>query len=404
MRQSSQKPMQIALTEYQEQAFPQHTLTAAQIHILRSQYASQVDLSYSPFQDGQPWRLVNRGWAGYMPLDAAMGIELLPKVPIANVLRMLEVVYDLSNLQIPPGTFEATTLHEFYERMANIFARRVIDRCTRGIYRAYIGVHEELITVRGRVLMHEAMARPQRIALPCVYDDFTADLPENQILAFALQRIRQSGLCSEEHALPFVRKAGRLVAVHATPVTFTAVECLGRRYNRLNADYALLHALAHFFLSHTGPTIYEGNRATVPFLIPMARLFEVYVPRWLARRVSTLRQDLVIDEQFPFSLDAAAVIGFRIDGIIRNRANTQPQVVFDTKYQRPNAPSADDVAQAIAYAQVVGAPEAVLVYPAELQRHVDCMHNGIRVRSLSYVLADDLENQGRQFMDRLLER
>jgi hypothetical protein len=78
--------------------------------------------------------------------------------------------------------------------------------------------------------------------------------------------------------------------------------------------------------------------------------------------------------------------------------------VFDTKYQRPNAPSADDVAQAIAYAQVVGAPEAVLVYPAELQRHVDCMHNGIRVRSLSYVLADDLENQGRQFMDRLLER
>ena len=53
-----------------------------------------------------------------------------------------------------------------------------------------------------------------------------------------------------------------------------------------------------------------------------------------------------------------------------------------------------DVAQVLAYAQVQGATEAVLVYPAPLRQPLDTWVNGIHVRTLAFALGGDLDVAG----------
>jgi 5-methylcytosine-specific restriction enzyme subunit McrC len=53
--------------------------------------------------------------------------------------------------------------------------------------------------------------------------------------------------------------------------------CVGRTYNRLNADYEPMHALCRFFLENSGPTHERGDRSMFPFLVDMSRLYELFV-------------------------------------------------------------------------------------------------------------------------------
>jgi len=395
--------MVIELVENKPRALPPGSLTDAQIQLLVRVYAAQVTVTPPSFLTDGNWLLQNNGWVGYIPLGGDIGLSLVPKVPIANVLRMLEVAWDLTRLKLPKGTFDARTLVEFYERMAMIFAQRVSDRCVRGIYRSYVEEKDELVAVRGRVQVSEAVAHPLRVRLPCRYEEFTADVDDNRILAFALQCIRRSGLCMEAHAQPHVRKAYQLIASFAAPNPFTAQACLGRHYNRLNADYRLLHALAHFFIAHTGPTIYTGARQTVPFFVYMPQLFQEFVAAYLRDAIADRHLALHFKTQEPFLLDSVAGVKFQFDGVLRQNTEDGPILgVLDTKYKANGTPSTDDIAQVLAYAHVLGAPDAILIFPAPLANPVNFLNHGISVRSLSYSLDGDLDAAGNTFMCDLL--
>jgi hypothetical protein len=106
----------------------------------------------------------------------------------------------------------------------------------------------------------------QRVALPCNFEEHTTDLEENQILLWTLTRILESGICTER-SLPHIRQARRALLGLTTLQPFSARACSDRLYNRLNQDYEPLHALCRFFLEHTGPTHWLGDRRMLPILI-----------------------------------------------------------------------------------------------------------------------------------------
>ena len=83
-------------------------------------------------------------------------------------------------------------------------------------------------------------------------------------------------MCTEGRALPLVRRTYRSVHAKARPYPFRANACVGRLYNRLNADYGTLHGLCRFFLDHSGPTHEAGDRTMLPFLVNMASLYEKF--------------------------------------------------------------------------------------------------------------------------------
>jgi 5-methylcytosine-specific restriction enzyme subunit McrC len=133
----------------------------------------------------------------------------------------------------------------------------------------------------------------------------------------------------------------------------------------------------------------------VPFVVDMARLFERFVAQWLA---TALGQGFQVASQVRTPLGGRSELHFAIDLVVRD-AQGRARWVLDTKYKTPAAgPEPADVAQVLAYAQVQGAPEAVLVYPAPPAQPLDAWVNEVRVRTLAFRLDGDLEGAGTAFL------
>ena len=244
------------------------------------------------------------------------------------------------------------------------------------------------------------MRRPWDVRLPCDFDEHTADIEDNRLLSYTLWRIASSGVCTER-VQPTVRAAYRSVQGVTTFQPFGPGDCVNRRYNRLNQDYHPLHALSRFFLEQTGPTHRAGNRQIMPFLVDMARLFELFVAEWL--RVH-LPEGWRVQAQERFVFGQTDGQHFQIDLVLRHRDEEQARMVLDTKYKTPSAPSSDDVSQVVAYAVALGCREAALIYPAPLHAPLDATIGHVHVRSVAFSLEGDLEVAGQAFLGQLFSR
>jgi 5-methylcytosine-specific restriction enzyme subunit McrC len=394
---SGSRPELIRLEEYVPAYYPPAKIPHAIGEMLYRNYRAQVTVDFpSPKTDDQ-WRLIAQGWVGYIPLTPELGFALEPKVELSNIFRMLEYAYRLKSFRFLEGLIGCQSLKEFYEELASILSHRVLDRGRKGFYRAYLPEAERLPYVRGRLEVRQLVQTPWDVKLQCHYEEHTSDIEENQILAWTLWHVARSGMCTER-VLPTVRQAYRALQGFVTLVPFSPQACIGRLYNRLNQDYQPLHALSRFFLEHSGPSHEIGDRTMLPFLVNMERLFELFVAEWLKVR---LPKDLELKAQEKVDIDRTSTLHFDIDLVLYDATGTA-RCVLDTKYKTPSAPAPSDIAQAMAYAEVKGCREAVLVYPASLDKPLDQHIGNIHVRSLTFSLDGDLEFAGQAFVRSLL--
>lgn len=395
---SRAQPRTISLIEYQTARFAQAEIPEETGKILLYHYKNQVDIEFpTPKTEGQ-WQLRALGWVGHIPLTPELHLALLPKVALDNIFRMLEVAYQL-NFDILPGLINSQSLAEFYERLAHILALRVLERGRKGFYRTYLLQEEQLSYVRGRLQMQSTMQRPGQVKLPCHYEEHTADIADNQILAWTLWRIAHSGLCTER-VLPTVRRAYQALHGLVTPTPYGPQACVGRTYHRLNEDYRPTHALCRFFLDQSGPSHPLGERSMLPFLVDMAHLYELFVAEWLKAH---LPPDLELKTQEQIDLSRSHTLHFKIDLVLYESTSGTVRCVLDTKY-KTGPPNADDIAQVIAYAKVKSSREAILIYPTPLAEPLDTTIDGLRIRSLTFALSGDLEQAGQAFLQKLLAR
>jgi 5-methylcytosine-specific restriction enzyme subunit McrC len=307
---------------------------------------------------------------------------------------MIEVAYSLESLHFLPGLVHVTTLPEIYTRLARLLAQRILARFQRGLYRAYLPIQETAPYVRGRIHTATLAQTLPAATIKSSYHQLTTDVAENRILTWTLYTVLRSGLCFGE-TLTLVQRAYRLLASQTTLTPMTVESCRGRVYTRLNQDYAPLHALCAFFLDQSGPGHTVGDQTMIPFLVDMARLYEQFVAAWLKQRLAASHR-VATQVHTPVSGD----LHFTIDLVIS--AGRQRWVV-DTKYKVPTAgPDTADVAQVLAYAQVQGAQEAVLVYPAPIPQPLDVRIGGVRLRTLSFRLDENLNEAGEMLVAGLL--
>jgi len=92
---------------------------------------------------------------------------------------------------------------------------------------------------------------------------------------------------------------------------------------------------------------------------------------------------------------------FDIDLTLYDGATNRVLGVLDTKYKVVETPASDDIAQIVAYAEIKGCREAVLVYPAPLAHPLDATLGDIHVRSLTFALDGDLTAAGQAFVGRM---
>ncbi len=394
-------PRTLSLTEYKPATFSAEEISYAEGEALYKQYHDKVKKVLvefpSPITKGQ-WRLSSQGWVGHLPITPDFGLRIQPRVTLRNLFGMLDYAYRLRSIQFLQGLIDCESLEGFFERLVSIVASRASDRIRKGLHREYVSVSDRSAVVRGRVDLESQLRRPWMVEVDCDFDEHTADLKENQILTWTLWRAMRTGLCGEP-VLQSVRKVLRAMISVVSLIPTASHDCVMRKYHRLNEDYRPIHALCRLILENVGPSHEIGQHQMLPFVVNMSHLFELFVAEWLSAN---------IDAKFTCQPQQRVQVGddgdlkFQIDIVICDTATMRPVCVIDTKYKIPERPSPADIAQAVTYATLKDCREAVLVYPKRLDHPVDVPIGQIRVRSMTFSLDGDLDNEGRRFLIELL--
>ena len=387
----------IELKEYETCRFPKGEISEELGMMIWQNYASQISIDEPSFKNGDQWCLTPNGWAGHIPLTPEFEISLLPKVDIKNLFGMLEYAYwvNSKSLKFLDGLTGCDSLEDFYETLAKFLALRVLDRGRKGFFRSYQPRKDRIPYVRGRFDVRKSCQKPWVVKPECSYEEHTSDVEDNQILAWTLRRILQSGACTER-SLPQVRRAYQSLRGLATPIPCDPQDCMSRLYNRLNEDYQPMHALCRFFLEHSGPSHRIGDRTMIPFMVDMARLYELFVAEWLKAKMPP---DYLVRPHEEVVIDRGGRVRFNIDLVVYDRDSQKALFVLDTKYKATDHPGNDDISQVVTYATTKDCDEAVLIYPKPL--NMDIRIGKIRVRSLTFSLDGDLEEAGRIFLEDL---
>ncbi|MEM7594886.1 MAG: restriction endonuclease [Cyanobacteria bacterium P01_A01_bin.83] len=385
--------MTIELTEYQTKDIPRNEINYQIIDRLKEKYSTQikVNLNYSP--QGDYWQLFSQGWVGYIPVTPDFGIRIKPKVPIKNLLGMLEYAYNLKSSFLD-DLVDCDSLEEFYNYLAAILVKKILKLIRQGLSKTYIPQTKSLSYIRGRLDVTSTI-KTWNPKLTCHYKQQTSDIPENQILLYTLYCISRDRICQPE-TKKLVSKAYHTLRQSVTLTPYNAKDCLTIKYNRLNQQYQQLHQLCRFFLDRTMPSYNSGNYQTLPFLINMARLYEKFVAQWLKINLPPqyklkIKETIKVD---PIKLE--------IDLLICDRMTGKTLYVLDTKYKNPKQPSNSDIYQIITYATSQNCPRAILIYPQPLEVAIDRdLGNNINLRTLIFSLEDNLEIAGQTFLQNL---
>jgi 5-methylcytosine-specific restriction enzyme subunit McrC len=216
-------------------------------------------------------------------------------------------------------------------------------------------------TIRGRWLVGEQIRRRTGIPLPAElsYDDFTIDVPENQLVRAALRRLLAMPALPPEVRVRLRRSDRVLSAVEPTRRGTPAPSIT---FDRRNEHYRPLIALAQLIHANESIEHRTGDVLASGFLLDLPRVFEDYLAVAVADAAQPYGGRILSQDARPFDLDGRATI--RPDLIWTHEGRVR--AVFDAKYkaEKPEGYPNADLYQALAYAVRLRLPAAHLVYAA----------------------------------------
>ncbi len=325
-----------------------------------------------------------RSWVGVIRFtDFDICVE--PKLTGDN-MDLLEMVEYATGLDALKRFSSERSLPAEGTNLFDLIALLLAEACSAlvkgGLQSDYIVREDVLHVLRGRLLADRQLIQHfGRVdILECRYDEYETDIPENQLLAAALE------LCAQRVKDDLVRRWVRhlLVAFKQICDPFALNVSLLRQtlsYTRLNGHYRNAHALAWLILDGLGISdlLHAGAAESFVFLIDMNLLFEQFL--WRVLNTLCTRENLRVRYQLknrsvlwnglknkPYS---SIIPDFLIDNP-SDRSETQGYLPIDAKYKRydelkvGNADIYQCFLYAFAYEQPHsrGFPRALLLYPA----------------------------------------
>jgi 5-methylcytosine-specific restriction enzyme subunit McrC len=284
--------------------------------------------------------------------DIELRIE--PKVPIARLLFLLGYARD------PRGWRDETVGLPHVDGLVPAVAAalwRQADRALRpGLLQGYRTSDETSTVLRGRLRETAQIGRRFAMALPLEirHDEYTADIPENRILATAVARmLRVPGVTAESHRML------RHVAAKLSEVTRLrpGEPTPDWRPSRLNARYVIALLLAELVLAGSSIEAGVGGVVSNGFLLDMPRIFEDFLSVALRQAIEP-HHGGTVTLQVNSHLDIGRRIELRPD--IVWSAGGQVRAVVDAKYKAYTP--ASDAYQMLAYCTVHGLNRGHLVY------------------------------------------
>jgi 5-methylcytosine-specific restriction enzyme subunit McrC len=335
-------------------------LAAADVDFLVAGHRAHV--AVAPTSEAGCFRLTPRGHVGTI---AAPGCRLVirPKIPLENLFHLLDPTAPLpvteDHTAVAPG-------RELLDFLAARLARLMSERAAVGLHREYVEHATAGPFLQGRLDMPAQLRASHggRDKVHCRSEDFTLDVPCNQLPRATAELVLRSPLLGEEVRCSLAqaqRAFAGVGAVDLRPDTFAAV-------GRVADAYGPLLDLCRLLAEGLTPSAASGPVACPAFLLDMERIFETYCTRALAAAfagIASCQADVQPLFRASRSAEGGPDLWMRPDFTLRR--DGRPWVVVDAKWKR--APEARaDLYQVLGYCAALGFPRGVLVYPGGRDR------------------------------------
>lgn len=251
-----------------------------------------------------------KSWVGVVRFSG-FEVRVVPKLAGGNlgVVRMLDYASGVNALRRydAPRQLEAVG-DNLVELIAWLFAESAARIVRDGLLSDYVAREDSLHVLRGRLqVMAQVQRRYARVdPLEVAFDEFESDIPENQIIASALEATRS--IVRTPVVQRPIRRLHSIFHEACDPSGLDALELLrDLAYTRRNEHYRGTHALAALLLRRLAvrDLFSAGGAASFAFLLDMNELFEMFVARLATQalepvgiRVHAQRRDrsIVINE------------------------------------------------------------------------------------------------------------
>jgi 5-methylcytosine-specific restriction enzyme subunit McrC len=340
-------------------------LPAADVAFLLAEHRAHLEVAPTGRQGR--YRLTPAGHVGTI-LGPRCRLVIRPKVPTRCLFHLLDPA------SVPPAAEDHTAAApgaELLDPLAARLAQLLTERAAAGLYRAYAERAACGPFLQGRLDLPAHLREPpgRKDRLHCRFEDFTADVPCNQVPRATAELLLRCPLLGEA-ARPALCRAltafGGVSSVQLGPDLFVTAQP-----TRLTEAYRPLLDLCRMLAEGLEPAERAGAVACPAFLLDMEHVFERYVtaavtaafppggpyevavqPLHRANRPAPGQPDIPLRPDVTISRGGRAA------------------VVVDAKWKRlRDSPLVtEDVYQVLAYCTALGAGRAVLVYPGRRDR------------------------------------
>lgn len=346
----------LRLTEYARSTL--HGVSREEAALLRRTVPS---LRIEPCLDStEGFDAIPGSWVGAVSLPG-LEVQIHPKLPIDRLMFLISYAADPAAWK--EDVVELSEADSPLDAVAAAFLRLAAAATRRGLLHGYRSIEDALQTVRGRIRFGEIVQRRRGVLLPVDvrYDEFTADIPENQLLRAALLRLGRARLRS-----PKVARGLREVAAAFSEVSNLQIrprEVALPLITRLNKHYEPALRLAALILRGGSFELGDGSATGSAFLLDMNDVFEAFVHRSLCEALGVSADEF---RRGPSGLHLDEARRVRVEPDLTWWRAGRCVFVGDAKYKRLEAAGFKhaDLYQLLAYTTALDLPHGMLIYAA----------------------------------------
>jgi 5-methylcytosine-specific restriction enzyme subunit McrC len=355
-------PRTLVLTE---RTTAQCRLNPAEVEILVTSHRAHLTLI--PSCRRGHYRLTPTGHVGTI-VTPSCRLVIRPKIPIDNLFHLLDPTAPAPVSDDQAATKIGSAALDF---LALQLARLLAERAGAGLHRAYTERASIAAFVQGRLDLPEQLrgvgGRKDRIH--CRYDDFTTDIPCNQVPKATAKLVLASRLLGDAARAALHRSLGAYGNVG--PIVLTQAAFSAAEPDRLTESYRRLVDVCRLLAEGLSPAEAAGSASCPAFLLNMERVFERYVTRGVqAAAAASGRYSVSVQPAVTANRPVAGQPNIPMRPDLRIDEAGRAVVILDVKWKRAGQPPLvpADLYQVMAYATALGAPRAVLVYPGRRDR------------------------------------
>jgi 5-methylcytosine-specific restriction enzyme subunit McrC len=283
-------------------------------------------------------------------------LVIRPKIPVRNLAHLLDPAGPLPAADDRVTPVQGDTVLDL---LAGRLARLLEERATAGLHRAYAERSEEGQFLHGRLdLPAQLRDQPGRKdRLHCRYEDFTTDVPCNQLARATAELVLRSPLLGDS-VQQALRQALQGYA-DVTPAVLGPDLLQAAEPTGLTEGYRPLFELCRLLAEGLNPGEKAGATPCPAFLLDMERVFENYCVSSCVKPLHTGQGAYGKYIGAIQSLHRFGDLEMRPDLVLRQ--GEIPVLVLDAKWKKDAVQQ--DIYQVLAYCAVLGGKQAMLVYP-----------------------------------------